>query len=105
MLALVLATAVSASPANVYPARLRRSLFADEVRLLYEFLLLRSIILESRRQKEKRAPFFLPTHSFPLSLPRLAPLFFNHKQAGEAAGEAVGEAVFDAGEASEAGEA
>ena len=55
VLALVLATAVSASPANVYPARLRRSLFADE--------------------------------------------------AGEAAGEAVGEAVFDAGEASEAGEA
>ena len=31
VLALVLATAVSASPANVYPARLRRSLFADEV--------------------------------------------------------------------------
>ena len=37
MLALVLATAVSASPANVYPARLRRSLFADEVRGFFFF--------------------------------------------------------------------
>ena len=49
-----------------------------------------------QRRKEKHGPNS-PSPSIPLQS--------QQKQAGEAAGEAVGEAVFDAGEASEAGEA